>query len=105
MIKIIGHYYNESGIYSTFNLSRLQETANLYVRTDETLSDAPDALDNWEALNKSHLGRLRPLKSGGYTMYLLQEDLPYFKGKVEATLAFRQNIKIITPQSAGRGSR
>ncbi|MCL2637308.1 MAG: hypothetical protein FWD48_02960 [Oscillospiraceae bacterium] len=105
MTQLIGHYYDENRIYSTFCVSELHETANLYVRTDETLSDATDTLDNWEALNKSHLGRLRPLKSGGYTMYLLQEDLSRFKEKVEAALAFRQNVKIITPQSAGRGSR
>ena len=105
MTQLIGHYYDENGIYSTFTVAGLQETSNLYIRTDETLSGTPDTLDNWEALNKNHLGRLRSLKSGGYTMYLLQEDLPRFKEKVKAALAFRQNIKIITPQSTGRGSR
>ena len=103
MTQLIGHYYDENGIYSTFTVTGLQETSNLYVRTDETPTGAPHMLDNWDALNKNHLGRLRSLKSGGYTMYLLHEDLPRFKEKVEAALSFRQNIRIIKPQSAGRG--
>jgi len=101
MTQLIGHYCDENGIYSTLTVTGLQETSNLYIGTSETLSNAPDTLDDWEALNKNHLGRLRPLKNGGYTMYLLREDLPRFKEKVEIALAFRQNIKIITPQSAG----
>jgi hypothetical protein len=98
MAKIIGHYFNSSGEYSVFIVDELRETGTLYVRTYDTISYAPDAVDNWESLNKGHLGRLRPLKGGGYSMYLLQEDLPRFKEKVEAALSFRQNIKIITPQ-------
>ena len=97
MIKITGHYFNGAGEYSTFTVNELQETGALYIRTGKTVNNAPDNVDNWEALNKCHLGRLRPLKGVGYTMYLLQEDLPRFKEKVAAALSFRQNVKIITP--------
>jgi len=96
MAKIIGHYFGADGEYSSFVVNELQETTNLYVRTDETLSDAPAALDNWEALNKCHLGKLRPVSQNFFTMYTLQEDLPRFKEKVEAVLAFRHNIKMVT---------
>jgi hypothetical protein len=93
MARITGHYF-DGGEYSTFTVERLQETANLYVWTDETMSDAFDMPDNWEALNKCHLGRLRPIGDGIYTMYCLQEDLPRFKEKVAASVSFRQIFKI-----------
>jgi hypothetical protein len=96
MATLIGHYCDESGTYSTFTVTRLRETANLYVRTDETLSDAPVPCDNWEALNKCHLGRLRPVGDNIFTMYCLSEDLPGFEEKVSAALSFRQNTKILT---------
>jgi hypothetical protein len=99
MAQLIGHYYDESGVYSTFNISELQETYNLYVRTNETLSNAPDALDNWEALSKCHLGRLRPVGDRIFTMYALQEDLLRFEEKVTATLSFRQSIKMVTKKT------
>jgi hypothetical protein len=94
MAKIIGHYFDEVGEYSTFSVSGLQETANLYVRTNETLSNAPDTMNNWEALNKCHLGRLLPAGNGVFAMYALQEDLPRFEQKVAAALFFRQNVRI-----------
>jgi hypothetical protein len=102
MAKIIGHYFDGVSKYSTFSLDELRETGALYIRTHDTINNALDVFDNWEALNKNHLGLLRPLKSGGYTMYLLHEDLPRFKEKVEVALSFWQNIRIITPQSVGR---
>jgi hypothetical protein len=101
MAQLIGHYYDENGVYGTFNVSGLQETSNLYIRTDETLNDTPNALDDWKALNKCHLGRLRPVNNNIFTMYTLEEDLPRFEEKVTAALSFRQNIRII----AGKGSR
>jgi hypothetical protein len=96
MAQLVGHYYDENGVYNTFNVMGLQETSNLYVKTDETLSNAPDALDNWEALNKCHLDRLRPVGDNIFTMYALEEDLLRFEEKVTTALSFRQNIKIVT---------
>ena len=94
MKKLIGHYFDGHDEYSIFVVEGLKETTGLYVRTDETLSGAPNSFDNWKAFNKCHLGRLRPHEGGIFTMYCLREDLPHFKEKVTASLNFRQNVKI-----------
>jgi len=99
--QLIGHYYDEKGVFGTFCISGLRETSNLYVKTDETQSNAPDVLDNWEAFNKYQLGRLQLVGDGSFTMYALKEDLLRFKEKVTAALSFRQNVRI----AAGKGSR
>jgi hypothetical protein len=90
MAKVFWHCYDGKG-YKTFIVDRLRETNNLYIKTDETKGDTPDS---WDALNnKCHLRKLRE-PHGVYTMYCLQEELPHFKEKVEASLNFRKNIKI-----------
>ncbi|MCL2698084.1 MAG: hypothetical protein FWE74_08390 [Oscillospiraceae bacterium] len=99
MAKLVGHYFDGNGKYSTFIIEGLRETYNLFLKTDETSGNAPDMSDNWEALNKCHLGRLRRHWNGVYTMYCRQEDLPMFTEKVAASLSFRRKIQIVTPQT------
>jgi len=89
MVKIIGHCYDGKE-YKTFIIDKLRETQNLYIKTDETTGDTPDI---WDAFNIHDLGKLRQ-RHGLYTMYCLEEEMPRFKEKVEASLIFHQNIKI-----------
>jgi hypothetical protein len=86
MAKLIGHHYDGNGNYSVFIVEGLRETRNLFIKTDETSDSFPDKSDNWDALNKCHLGKLRPLGSGTFAMYCLSESLEDFKSKVSKRL-------------------
>jgi hypothetical protein len=93
MAKLIGHYYDGNGKYNVFIIEGLRETHNLYLKTDQTSGGAPNQSDNWDALNKCHLGKLRPHASGIFTMYCLSENLSRFKDKVTAINIKRMKIK------------
>ena len=95
MTKLICHYYEKSGVYSIFTVAGLEETDNLFKRTESTNSNEPDSVDIWEAFNKCHLGKLLPQKNKAYVMYGLEEDLTLFKEKIEATVLFKQNVNIL----------
>jgi hypothetical protein len=95
----------KTGVTALSKSQSCRKTSNLYIRTDETLSDTTDALDDWEVLNKCQLGKRRPLDDNIFTMYALEEDLACFEEKVTATFSFWRNVRIITLQSVERGAR